>query len=707
MTHGLPTLKRSLLLSSAAALLLAAGAPELLADGINVRVTPPNKVQLLQGQRFDIRVEATADAGATVTTLKVMVDGVDVTSRGVLSGFNQFTAWDFRQAAFGVSGPRVIAASATASNGAAGSGSSTVTVRTWDQSQRLPSALGSGDSSIVGSFPEVEAAAVAPSMRARMEDDARERDPMANMNDLHLGKISPLFHVYPNTPEARAAGLVDVPIKKAKNVILFIGDGMGAAHRTAGRVLSKGYTAGKANGTLAMDRFPYNGLHMTSSLNSLITDSAPGAHNYSTGNKTNNGMEGVFPDNTAANDDNPRIEYLSEFISRYFGKVTGIVSNAFLTDATPSAFIAHTADRGDGTLVAGQYFDLRNTNGLKVLLGGGSYHFIPKSTPGSRRTDERNVINDFKNDGWTYVDTATALNGYTPGPNGRLFGLFNLDNMNVAFDILKQGDPSVTATFPDQPLLKDLTQKAIDTLKQYPNGFFLMVESAHIDKQAHRMDAERSIYEVIQLDHAVQVAMDFAAANGETLVIVSADHECAGMALPAVGRPDKKGTRDYAKSYNYAKVGSGANDSAISNFTDYVIGTNGYPVSPEPAHKLIVNFGAAPEHYEDWTYSKLPRNASATESSGFDTAIVSGGTVVANPNDPKKNTTGAFVVSGVLENGTGGGDVQTQAVHTMSDIPISAMGPGASQFARIQDNTEAFFEIMNSFLGSYPIPAGF
>jgi alkaline phosphatase len=711
MIHGLPTILRNLLFSSALVSLGSAFALEAAADGINVRVTPPNKVQLLAGQRFDIRVEATAaDAGASVAALKVTVDGIDVTSRGVLTTGSGNLNWVYRTAAFGITGPRVIAATATGLSGSAatsGASSSTLTVRPWDTSQTSASALGSGDSSTVGSFSEVEAAAVAPSMRHRMVEDAREHDPMANMDELHLGKISPLFHVYPNSPEAKAAGLVDIPIKKAKNVILFIGDGMGAAHRTAARVMAKGYTGGKANGTLAIDRFPFNGLHMTSSLNSLITDSAPGAHNYSTGNKTNNGMEGVFPDNTAANDDNPKIEYLSEFIWRYFGKVTGIVSNAFLTDATPAAFIAHTADRGDGTLVAGQYFDSRNNNGLKVLLGGGSYHFIPKSTPGSRRTDERNVINDFKGDGWTYVDTATALNGYTAGSNGRLFGLFNLDNMNVAFDILKQGDPTVVGTFTDQPFLKDMTQKAIDTLKQYPNGFFLMVESAHIDKQAHRMDAERSIYEVIQLDHAVQVAMDFAAQNGETLVIVSADHECSGMALPAVGRPDKKGTRDYAKSYSYGKVGAGANDTAIANFTDYVIGTNGYPVSPEPAHKLIVNFGAAPEHYEDWTFSAKPRNSSATEGSGFDPAVVSGGTVVANPNDPKKSTTGSFIVSGVLETGANGGDVQSQAVHTMTDIPISAMGPGASQFARVLDNTEAFFEIMNSFLGTYPIPAGF
>ncbi len=694
---------RSLFFSSCVVAAVTSGALPASA-ALTLRVTPPDKVQVLQHQRVDLRVEATADAGATVTSLKVTVDGIDVTSRGAFSGFNQYTNWDFRQAEFGIAGARVIAATAVTSNGQTLSASSTITVRPWDWSLATPPA---GVTATEPSFPEAERVAERSSFRTALVRDAAERDPKANDDELHLGKISPLYHVYPGTAAARAAGLVDVPVKRARNVILFIGDGMGAAHRTAGRVLSKGYTGGKANSTLAMDRLPFNGLHMTSSLNSLITDSAPGAHNYSTGNKTNNGMEGVFPDNTASNSDNPRIEYLSEFLWRNFGKVTGIVSNAFLTDATPAAFLAHTADRGDGTLVASQYFDLRNTNGLKVLMGGGAYHFIPKSTTGSRRTDERNVINDFKNDGWTYVDTATALKGYTAPANGRLFGLFNLDNMNVAFDILQQGDPSVTASFPDQPLLKDLTAKSIDVLKQYPNGFFLMVESAHIDKQAHRMDAERSIYEVIQLDHAVQVALDFAAQNGETLVIVSADHECAGMALPAVGRPEKKGTRDYAKSYNYGKVGAGANDSAIANFTDYVIGANGYPVSPEPSRRLIVNFGAAPEHYEDWTYSRLPRNSSANEGSGFDPAVVSGGTVVANPNDPKKSTTGAFVVGGVLETGANGGDAQTQAVHTMSDIPISAAGPGASQFSRVQDNTEAFFEIMNAILGSYPIPATF
>lgn len=125
-------------------------------------------------------------------------------------------------------------------------------------------------------------------------------------------------------------------------------------------------------------------------------------------------MEGVFPDNTADEADNPRIENLSTFLHRYLGKVTGIVSDAFITDATPAAFLAHTSNRGNGTLVANQYLDERNETGLKVLLGGGSYHFIPKSQPGSRRTDERNVIDGFKTAGYSFVDTAAGLSAYQP-----------------------------------------------------------------------------------------------------------------------------------------------------------------------------------------------------------------------------------------------------------------------------------------------------
>ena len=654
------------IVTSLAALVVAA---PLAAQGILVRIMPPNNAQFLAQQKFDIRVEATAsDPAALVSGLTVHIDGRDITAQGTVdSPSSNVRNWTFRDARLGVPGARTFSAIASgtlAGSPISGAASSSLTVRNW-------------------SAPAPAGATHGPDGRAaggtNADLDAR----------LHLGAISPAFHKAATVGERRA-----------KNVILLIGDGMGIAHRTAGRILSKGYTLGKANGTLAMDRFPFNGMLMTSSLNSLITDSAPGAHNYSTGNKTNNGMEGVFPDNTAPDGDNPRIENLSEWLTRYFGKATGVVSDAFLTDATPAAFLAHTQNRGNGTLIASQYIDGAADTNLKVLLGGGSYHFIPKSQTGSRRTDERNVIADFQAAGYAYVQTRTELTAYAPAAGAKLLGLFNLDNMDVAFDKLHLGDPSVGAAFPDQPFLKDMALAAIEVLRQYSEGFFLMVEGAHIDKQAHRMDAERSIYEVIQFDQAVQVALDFATAtntdgdpDNDTLVIVSADHECSGLNIPGVARPEKAGTRDYVKAYNY----SGArNDSTIANFTDYVDADgDGYPDNPNAPRKLIVNFGASVDHYEDWQFNARPKEP----------GVAVDGVAVANPSDPKAAT--GFLIPGVVENGSAGGDVQTQAVHTPVDIPISAYGPGASQFARVTDNTEAFFSIVNSILGSYPVPTQF
>jgi len=647
------------------------------AQSIVVRVTPPNKAQFLRYQKFDIRVEATsADAAGVVNTLTVKIDGKDITSQGTVdSPSPNVRNWTYRGAQLGFVGARTLSATAggtLADTNITGFGATTITVRDWP----IDLAAGAG----------------APAPRsAALDERSVERavNPDADVNELHLGAISPAFHKRAESGQRRA-----------KNVILMIGDGMGVVHRTAGRILSKGYTHGKANGTMAMDRFPFNGLLMTSSLNSLITDSAPGAHNYSTGNKTNNGMEGVFPDNTAAEDDNPRIENLSEWLNRNFGKATGVVTDAFLTDATPAAFLVHSQNRNNGTLVASQYIDGAAATNLKVLMGGGAYHFIPKSQAGSRRTDERNVVADFQAAGFSYVQTATELHAYNPGSDAKLFGLFNIDNMNVAYDKLGLGDPSVIAAFPDQPFLKDMAAKAIDVLKQYPQGFFLMVEGAHIDKQAHRMDPERSIYDVIQFDQAVQVALDFAIStntdddpDNDTLVIVTADHECSGMSIPGVARPEKAGTRDFVKTYNY---GAPRNDSTVFNFTDYVDANgDGYPDNPAASHKLIINFGASSDHYEDWLPNAKPRDPGVNQD----------GVAVANPNDPKAAT--GRLIPGVIENGSAGGDVEVQAVHTPSDIPISAYGPGASQFARVTDNTEAFFEIVNSLMGAYPVPTQF
>ncbi len=166
---------------------------------------------------------------------------------------------------------------------------------------------------------------------------------------------------------------------KVKNVIIMLGDGMGAAHRTAARIMSRGYTQGKAKGQLAMD-MPVTGMVMTASLNSIVTDSAPGMANYVNGNKAQNNQEGVFPDDTTDAFDNPRVEYLSEYLHRLKGTSLGIVTTADVFDATPAANAVHTSNRGNGTGITDQYLDDRQLTGLTVLLGGGRKWFLPNTS---------------------------------------------------------------------------------------------------------------------------------------------------------------------------------------------------------------------------------------------------------------------------------------------------------------------------------------
>jgi len=178
-----------------------------------------------------------------------------------------------------------------------------------------------------------------------------------------------------------------------KNVIIMLGDGMGAAHRTAARLVKHGVTAGNPNSYLAMVSFPATGMVITHSLNSVITDSAPGMACYSTGVHQQNGQEGVLPAHITNPFFYPRVEYMAEYLHRLQHKSLGLVSTADLEDATPAANAVHTGNRGNGTGIVDQYLDesdASNTGkfgtGLKVLLGGGRRWFLPAGEFGSSRT---------------------------------------------------------------------------------------------------------------------------------------------------------------------------------------------------------------------------------------------------------------------------------------------------------------------------------
>lgn len=507
---------------------------------------------------------------------------------------------------------------------------------------------------------------------------------------------------------------------RVRNVILLIGDGMGVAHRTAARIVSRGLTEGRyRNGMLEMDQMQATGLVTTSSLSAMVTDSSPGAGCYATGNKAANHEEGVFPDNTDSDTlkrtdpesdaffDNPRVENISEYLRRARGINLGLVTTADVTDATPAAFAVHTSNRNASTRIADDYFDRRNQTGLTVLMGGGRQWFEPKLntkeggrrlTPTNAKVDPaRDLVKAFQSAGFAFTDSAKSLQAASASRPPRLLGLFAPSTMPTAFDKLGRGAERVN----NVPMLDDMARAAISSLSSSsPRGFFLMIEGASIDKQSHVEDADRTIWETIEFDRAVGVAKRFAEQtnsdadpNNDTLVIVTADHETSGFSLIGARNPDPRiprGSRDAARAYR--------------GFTDYKDADgDGYPDEVDPPNKLIVGFGAGTDRYEDWISNKRP----------LQPTIIKNGSVVANPRrdgpeDADPASRNGTLIIGQVENGEVASvaaeadrEPITNAVHTASDIPLTASGPGAMQFVGVQDNTSVFFKMMRSLGGSY------
>jgi alkaline phosphatase len=433
--------------------------------------------------------------------------------------------------------------------------------------------------------------------------------------------------------------------QKVKNIVILLGDGMGAAQRTAARIVAGGYAQGKVITPLAMDTFPVTGMIKTASLNSVVTDSAPGMTAYVSGNKNNNNEEGVFPDDTSDPFDNPRIEYLSEYLHRTQGKALGLVTTADVFDATPAGNAVHTSHRGAGTGIVDQYLDDRGLTGLSVLMGGGRKWFLPSTVPGSARSDrtdyvfspahahtgdiikrwgaapgkidkDRDLLADFQTSGFRYAADKTALDAIDPQKTDRLLGLFAHANMNVALDKIdgrRNHSRGITGRvvddygFPDQPMLDEMTTKALAVLERQKNGFVLMVEGASIDKQAHNMDTERWMLDTIEFDRAIKVVQDFARRRGDTLVIVTADHECSGVAL--IGGSIVSD----ARLQELVREGGSANirDKVVgiyekAGFPKYRMAADGYPETTDINNRLLVGYGANADRYEDWRTNDRP-----------------------------------------------------------------------------------------------------
>ena len=351
--------------------------------------------------------------------------------------------------------------------------------------------------------------------------------------------------------DATAAFQAQLTHGPVKNVILFIGDGMGDSEITVAR----NYAEGAGGSFKGIDALPVTGQYTHYSLDKetgkpdYVTDSAASGTAWATGVKSYNGAIGV---DVHGKPHSTLIE-----LAKAAGLATGDVSTAELQDATPAVLLAHVAQRkcyGPEATTEKCPADALEKGGLgsiteqllntrpDVTLGGGAKTFGEVAKAGDWK--DKTLMDQATERGFVVVKTLDEMNAVGEANGGKpLLGLFAEGNMPVRWKgpkAVHHGniDQAAVTCEPNAertasvPTLADMTKKAIDLLKGNEKGFFLQVEGASIDKQDHAANPCGQIGETVDLDEAVQVGLEFAKANGNTLVIVTADHAHSSQIIP-------------------------------------------------------------------------------------------------------------------------------------------------------------------------------
>lgn len=497
--------------------------------------------------------------------------------------------------------------------------------------------------------------------------------------------------------------------RKAKNVLFFIGDGMTQAMITAARLIAHKSINGKYQSLMQMDQMDNLGHQMTHSIDSFITDSANSATALYTGKKSTVNALGVYVDSSKTPFDDPKVETIAELFRRRIGGALGIVSTAYIADATPAGLCSHTRDRGQYASIVTEYLYnatfLNSTfawptscQGPDVIFGGGAEQFIAgKGSPNG--TD---FYKAFQAQGYNVIHNNTELQA--AGTKDKTLGIFSVSNMakwidrNVMRDNLKGMKDSPTGDgtdATDQPGLKEMTIKAIDILqarqkKGKGEGWFMMSEAASIDKMMHVLDYDRALGDLLELDDTIRASIDHLKKIGEyknTLIVVTADH---GHGFDVFGGADTKylaaqstdrKKRDAVGVYaNSGLSGYTTSPGSLPNNQTVVFGTEGpnFPVQWNPRYTYAAGFGANPDHRE--TYAINTKGPRVPATAGTD------GTYGVNPAD---NQAG-FTVEGTLPTD------ESQGVHSLTDVSVFANGPGAEAFKGVYNSIDIFFKIADA-----------
>lgn len=457
---------------------------------------------------------------------------------------------------------------------------------------------------------------------------------------------------------------------KAKNIIFMVGDGLSVAHRTGARIMSKGMSEGKANGRLNMDDLDRMAFIGTSATNSVATDSANTMSAYMTGHKTAINALGVYADRTPDSRDDPRVENIAEVLRRKTKKSIGIVTTSELQDATPAAVASHTRRRADKAQITGMLFDVKPD----VLLGGGSAYFLAKDIPGSKRKDDQDYIQQFKDAGYALAIDKNELEKAATSNQDKLLGLFHTGNMDTTLDreFLKKG---TVEKFPEQPGLVEMTKAALNHLSKNEEGFFLMVEGANIDKMSHPLDWDRALVETIEFDKAIGLAREFAEKHPDTLIVVTGDHT-HGVSIIGTVDDDKPGTEMREKVGTYDGAG-------FPNYTD--TNGDGYPDKVDVSRRLAMFSNNYPDYYETFR----------PKMDGPFTPAIQNEKKEYVANEAYKDVPGAVLRIGNLPRGDDTG------VHAVDDVVLQSTGPGSEGFKGYMEQSDVYRVLADAFaLGS-------
>lgn len=438
----------------------------------------------------------------------------------------------------------------------------------------------------------------------------------------------------------------------AKNVIFFLGDGMGPTTVTATRIYAYG-----EDGKLTMETLPRTARVKTYSQDAQTTDSAPSMSAYMTGVKAHNDVLSMSSDTIATKPGDAgntinlcspingfKVSTLLE-LAKAKGKAIGAVTTTRVTHATPAATYAHICHRDLENDIAAQAvpggagYNTALGDGLDVLMGGGRKQFQPTSAGGGR-TDGRDLIDEMKVNGYQYASTIDELNAIDTASTTptKILGLFNSSHMTFDLDRAATKEPS----------LAEMTAKAIDLLSKNSNGYMLMVEGGRIDHALHGTQARYALQDAVAFDEAIKLALG-KVNLANTLIVVTADHDHT-LTINGYGQRTGKTTDSNAGILGTVKnIVTGAQD-----------------LDAEGSPYTVLSFGNGPHRIDTTRGGMTLSDADTMQKTYFQEAAI-------------KMPAGAET--------HGGGDVM-----------LMATGAGSADFKGVIDNTAVFNKIKAVFL---------